>query len=229
MNEKISVIIPAFNEGVSLPILLKRVMKVLKKFYPNSEIIVVDDCSVDRTFQVAQECGVKVLRNEVNLGKGGALLRGFSIATGDIILTMDADGSHCPEEIPSLVTPILENLAEMVVGARVYDDKDPPLALSHIFGNKILNFIIRFLTKSKLSDSLSGFRAIKRDVLKKLELYAREYDIEAEVTIKLLKKKLRVIEVPITCDKRMYGSSGIRCLRDGFSIFKRILFTYYFG
>ena len=155
-----------------------------------------------------------------------ALKRGFSVAKGDIVVTMDADGSHQPEEIPLLISPIINDGVDAVIGARQYEE-NPGLSFSHNMGNKFFNNLIRLLLGSSFSDSQSGFRAFRKTSLEKLDLKAKRYDIESEMLVKLIKKGHKVVERKITCKKRVHGSTRISVFRDGFRIFVRIILAYF--
>ncbi|WP_048159724.1 glycosyltransferase family 2 protein [Thermococcus barophilus] len=188
-GKRISVIIPAYNEE-------KRIGKVLQRM-PDfiDEIIVVDDGSEDRTSEVARELGAEVIRLEQNQGKGRAMSEGIKKANGDIIVFIDADGQHKPEEIIKLVEPILNGEADFVIGSRLIKAQgERPLI------RKISNFITTSLIRLKLGinvrDTQSGFRAIRREFLPEIE--SKRYEVETEVLIKAVKKGARVKEVPVS-------------------------------
>ena len=188
-GKRISVIIPAYNEE-------KRIGKVLQRI-PEfvDEVIVVDDGSNDRTSEVARKFGVEVIRLERNEGKGKAMSEGIKAANGDIIVFMDADGQHRPEEIVKLVEPIVNGEADFVIGSRLIKAQgERPLI------RKISNFITTYLIRLKLGisvrDTQSGFRAIRREFLPEIE--SKRYEVETEVLIKAVKKGARVKEVPVS-------------------------------
>lgn len=182
-------IIPAYNEE-------KRIGKVLQGI-PEfvDEVIVVDDGSKDKTSEVARKFGVEVIRLERNEGKGKAMSEGIKEASGDIIVFIDADGQHRPEEIIKLVEPIVNGEADFVIGSRLIKAQgERPLI------RKISNFITTYLTRLKLGirvrDTQSGFRAIRREFLPEIE--SKRYEVETEVLIKAVKKGARVKEVPVS-------------------------------
>ncbi|RLF77507.1 glycosyltransferase family 2 protein [Thermococci archaeon] len=192
-GKRISVIIPAYNEA-------KRIGKVLSKI-PEfvDEVIVVDDGSEDNTFEVAKNHGAEVIRLEENQGKGAAMREGIKKISGDVVVFMDADGQHNPEEIEKLVSPILKGEADFVIGSRLIKTQGKrPLI------RKISNFLSTSLIKIKLGinvkDTQSGFRAIKRELLPEIE--SKRYEVETEILIKAVKKGARVKEVPV---ERIYG------------------------
>lgn len=190
---KISVVIPAYNEGSRIGNVLSRIPKFV------DEVIVVDDGSTDGTAEVAESFGVKVLRFESNQGKGAAMREGIREAGGDIIVFMDADGQHRPEEIIKLVEPIVRGRADFVIGSRIIETRGKrPLI------RKVSNFLSTSLIKLKVGvdvrDTQSGFRAIRREFLPEIE--SRRYEVETELLIKAVKKGARVEEVPV---ERIYG------------------------
>jgi glycosyltransferase involved in cell wall biosynthesis len=214
---------PAFNEEKNIGQVLSSLHNVLGSARFPYEIIVVDDGSTDKTRELAYRHRAIVLTNGRNQGKGYALQRGFKYAKGDIIITIDADGSHDPEDIKRLLPPIL-NGADTVLGSRfaVEVAKDNTTKL-HVFGNSLINLIIRIATGRCVTDSQTGFRACKRRILKGIEINSKGYEVETELTVKTLKNGYTFEEVPVTFQKRVNGCSHIRPLFDGFKIFKTII------
>jgi len=224
----LSIIIPAHNEKWTLGGVLKRAKETIKSLDLPSEIIVIDDGSTDETLKIvylSSEAGIIVLRNDKNYGKGYALRRGIKYSKGKIVVTMDADGSHKPEELPFLLKPIFDD-ADMVIGSR-FKGKIERGAIKriNILGNKLINLLIYILTRKKLTDALSGFRAVKREFLSKVDLYSDGYEIEAEITVKLIKTGCRIREIPISCVKPV-RSSYLNSFRDGYKIIKTIFKAY---
>ena len=188
----ISVIIPCYNEE-------KHIKEVLEKIPENiDEVVVVDDGSKDRTAEIVKGFSkVRLFRHEKNKGKGVAILTGIDSSRGDILVFMDGDMQHNPMEITFLVKPVLDGKADFVNGSRVLTgwDKFP---ITRKIGNLIARGVIRFFTKTKITDPLSGFKVIKRDALEKIDLKGRHYEIEADIIYKVLKNNLRVVELPIS-------------------------------
>jgi glycosyltransferase involved in cell wall biosynthesis len=224
-NPLISVVIPAFNEESSLGDVLAAVGMTAALDALSFEIIVVDDGSTDKTEKIANGYDVYVLHNDKNRGKGWALQQGFRKAQGDIIVTMDADGSHDPRDIRKLVLPIL-NGADIVVGSRFASGqgKDSTKRL-HIIGNILINFSIFLMTGKKLTDSQTGFRAFKRKVIQDIELDSTGYQVETEFTMKTLRNDNIVKEVPIRIRGRKNGISRLNPILDGVRILTTILRT----
>ncbi|MFA4661655.1 glycosyltransferase family 2 protein [Pyrococcus kukulkanii] len=184
----ISVIIPAYNEE-------RRIGEVLKNM-PNfvDEIIVIDDGSTDKTSEIAKAFGAKVIRLDKNLGKGAALREGIKIARGDVIVFMDADGQHDPKEISKLLEPIVEGRADFVIGKRIVTKGERPLIRK--LSNLITSTLISLKLGENIEDTQSGFRAIRKDFVPKIE--SNRYEVETEVLIKAKKLGARIIEVPIS-------------------------------
>lgn len=221
----VTIVIPAYNEELSLGSVIEDAKNVLRKMGLSHEIIVVNDGSHDKTPDVARRCGVALINNVKNLGKGAALINGFRRAKGDVVVTMDADGSHKAEDIPFLLHPLINGESvEATVGSRfVYDMGKRSTSSLHLIGNRIINFLILFFTRRFISDSQSGFRAYRRSALWKIALHSSGFDIESEMTIKMLKKGFRIVEVPIRCDPRRNGLTRINSFKDGFNIVKAIV------
>jgi len=225
-STKISVIIPAYNEEKNIKSTLTRTIAALKALNLSSEIIVVDDGSSDGTRSSARMKGAKVVRLRKNRGKGFALRKAFMHATGDILVTMDADGSHKPEEIPYLVIPLL-NGADVTTGTR-FNGKMQKGSTKRLnmLGNNIFNLIIMILTRKRVTDSQTGFRAFKKKVIEEIRLFSNGYEVETELTIKTLKNGFTVHETPITFEKRKNGVSRLNPLYDGIKIISTILKAY---
>ena len=219
----VSVIIPAFNEEKNIDDVLTRLYKAAESNSLPYEIIVVDDGSTDKTKVLACRPEVIVLGNETNQGKGFALQRGFQHAQGDIIVTMDSDGSHDPEDIERLIVPLL-NGADVVLGSRFLagQGNDSTKKL-HVFGNILINFLVLVMTGKYITDSQTGFRAYRKKVLQEIDITSEGYHVETELTVKTLRNDNVVEEVPIKINKRMNGCSHLNPLTDGFRIFKTIV------
>ena len=223
MNPSVSVVIPAFNEEKTIGHTLSKTREILESTRLFFEIIVVDDGSTDHTKECAQHHNVTLLTNGENQGKGYALQRGFRHAKGDIIVTMDADGSHNPEDLKKLLVPVL-NGVDVAVGSRFVDGRGKNSTKRlHVVGNHLINLLIRIITRKRITDSQTGFRAIRRKAIEKLEIVSKGYQIETELTVKSLKNGNKVQEIPIHCTKRLEGCSKLEILRDGFRIFKTIV------
>jgi glycosyltransferase involved in cell wall biosynthesis len=217
----VSVVIPAFNEEGNIGSVLQSAHQALQELGISYEIIVVDGGSTDKTAQIARQHGVNLISNIHNMGKGYSLRRGSQRARGAVVITMDADGSHRPEEIPRLLQPILNNnpAVDVVIGSRFSKGFDRNLGSPlHIMGNRIFNAIIFLLTGKMLKDIQCGFRAFRRKILKELVINESGYEIESEMVVKIFRNNWSFIEMPIICTKRLSGASKLSTFRDGLAI-----------
>jgi len=210
----ISIIIPMYNEENSIK-------KVIKKI-PNHrsyEIIVIDDGSTDNSIKKVKQIkdrDIKIIRHDKNQGYGASILTGFNYVTGDIIVTMDSDGQHNPEEIPNLIKPIIDNQADYVVGSRYLGSSNYKVPLHARVGEYLINICLWFLYRQKVSNSQSGFRAFKSEYVKIFKnLRDTKFGLCTETIFKAGHNKLRISEVPININVRQYGNSRV----DLFKIF----------
>lgn len=190
----LSVIIPAYNEKETIRDVLKRVLSLPIPL----EVVVVDDGSVDGTREILSSIKderVKVIFHEKNMGKGGAVRTGIKEATGDIIVIQDADLEYDPIELPKVIKPILMGVSEVVYGSR-FLGKGEFLKESY-FANRLLTFITNVLFGRKITDMETCYKAMKTEIMKGLNIKANRFDMEPEITGKLLKKGYKIKEVPI--------------------------------
>lgn len=225
----LSVIIPVFNEELTVGNVIDRVRAALEKIGLQYEIIVVDDHSRDRSVEVAREHNSRLYSLKQHMGKGYVLRAGFAKAKGDIVITIDSDGSHCPEELREILAPILQDKADLVIGSRYMNHKKVAARKLNAFGVRIFNYLIELFTGVAITDSQSGYRAMKQTVLEKQKLYAREYEIESEMLVKTAKAGFRVAEVPISFEQRTYGHSGVDPIWDGSKILFSIMLARFRG
>ncbi len=217
----VSIIIPAFNEERTVGDVVNSASEIMDDLKVPYEIIVVSDGSIDDTASIAlSTCKATVLSNESNHGKGYCLRKALSWAHGDIVVTLDSDGQHTPKEIPDLLNPIFEG-ADVVAGSRFMSERADVTSSINQVGNSLFNISIMALTGRKVTDSQTGFRAMKRAVLDELVLESDGYEIETEITVKALRGGYDFREVPISVQKREYNISRIKMLADG----KKILST----
>jgi len=213
---RLSVIIPVYNEEKTLGLIVSRVAAV--RF--ETQIIVVDDCSTDQTPQVIQglqhQYGtrVKALRHEKNLGKGAAIRTGLGAVEGDIIMIQDADLEYHPEDYPAALRLIEEGWADAVYGSRFLGPHRVFLHW-HYMANKLLTFLVNIAADCILTDIETGFKMIRADVLNSLAIESFKFDFEVEVTIKLLRGRYRVYEIPITYTGRGYDEGKKITWKDG--------------
>jgi glycosyltransferase involved in cell wall biosynthesis len=222
----ISVIIPVFNEATTIANIIERTKAVLKKLGFKYEIIVVDDCSTDESLEILEKENAQVISLKKHMGKGYALRVGLTKTKGQIITTIDSDGSHLPEELPLLLNPILQKKADLVIGSRYSNKKSATYKKLNAIGVHLFNLLIKILTGTEVSDSQSGYRVMKASVLSNMSLNSREYEIESEMLVKTARQRFKIIEVPISFEQRTYGTSSLDPMVDGFKILLSILFAY---
>lgn len=225
----LSIIIPVYNEELTIGNIIDRTETAAKKTGLPYEIIVVNDLSYDHSLEVALKRKVRVYSLKMHLGKGYALRAGFAQARGDVIVTIDSDGSHWPEELHEVLAPVLTGDVDMVIGSRYMDHKHVEARKLNKFGVRIFNRLIQLFTGVAITDSQSGYRAIKRQVLDGQKLKSGEYEIESEMLVKTAKAGFRVAEVPITFEQRTYGTSGVDPMVDGSKILLSIFMAYIKG
>lgn len=211
-NSDVTVLISAYNEEKTICDLIKKI----KKSYQNV-LVVVAKKSNDNTYNLAKEAGAKVIYDN-GKGNGAAKRIGINEIKTDIIVLMDADGSHHSSDIDRLVEQIRKNKADLVIGSRILGGSDELNEPGHFLRYIATAFVVFTINKrfnTKLTDVEDGFRAIKRDVALDLELNADDFDIEQEMIMKCLKKKYKVLEVPVHEYRREYGESNIHLLKIG--------------
>jgi glycosyltransferase involved in cell wall biosynthesis len=191
---KIIAVIPAYNEER----FIASVVLKTRKF--SQLVIVVDDGSSDFTAELAAEAGAEVIRHEQNLGKGAALATGFNHArqySPEVVVTLDADGQHCPEEIVHLIQPILSGEADIVVGSR-YLQPNSLVPRSRVWGHRFFNLFTRVAAGVTSSDSQSGFRAFSPHALRTITFRSGGFSVESEMQFIARENDLKLVEVPIT-------------------------------
>lgn len=222
----ISVVIPVFNEELTVGNIIERLKVVMQKLGFTYELIVVDDCSTDNSLEISKRHGVKVFALKEHSGKGCALRVGFAKARGSIIATIDSDGSHRPEELPRLLAPVLKDKADLVIGSRYLSRTFSAARKFNVAGVRIFNFLIKLLIGTSVSDSQSGYRVMKSKILVGISLKSREYEIESEMLVKIAKRGFRIMEVPINFEQRTYGTSNLDPIVDGLKIFLSIMSSF---
>ncbi len=212
----VSVILPAFNEGLALPTVLRDVLASLRDVGEH-EVIVVDDASTDDTASIAAAFPCLLVQHRENLGKGAALRTGFRAACGRHVVVMDADATYPAEAIPQIVSLLAQN--DVVRGVRQISGQN--MHLTNRIGNAIFTFVTRALGLGG-SDPLSGLYGMRRNLWQRMDLEAAGFDIEAEIGIKARSLGLRVATLPITYRPRL-GETKLSAWGDGRRILSRIL------
>jgi len=202
---RLSVIIPVYNEVKTIQEILRRVQATGLV----DEILIVDDGSQDGTRDLLKNLEnsspVKVIYHDRNRGKGAAVRTGISQAAGDLILIQDADLEYDPRDYPALLRPIEEGIADVVFGSRFLGAARRPILFWNMVANKILTLTTNILYNNILTDMETGYKLFRREVVMDIPLHARGFEFEPEFTAKILKKKARIFEVPITFNPREYS------------------------
>src|SRR4030042_4176650 len=207
----ISIIIPAYNESASIGDIIRKI----KSLYPEPEVIVINDGSTDDTVSAAKEAGAIVYSHPYNIGNGAAIKSGIRIASGEILVFMDGDGQHNPEDIGRMLEFLPEY--DMVVGARA---KGYQVSLFRGIGNRALNRLAGYVAKFRVQDLTSGFRAVKAKIANNLlYLLPNTYSYPTTMTLGVLRSGRSLKYIPIDIDRRKKGSSNISLFRDGVRFF----------
>ena len=211
---KLSIVIPVLNEERTIRDVLQHVLKT----HFDKEVIVVDDGSTDNTKAILetfrQRPDIKIIHHPHRRGKGAALRTGFAEATGDVIITQDADGEYHPEEYHDLLHPISRGWADAVFGSR-FIGTHRVFLFTHRLGNWIVNTVANILYDTTLTDLETGFKAIRRDLLQAMQLRSYDFRIEVELTAKLFRRRARVYEIPISYSGRTYQEGKKLTWKDG--------------
>ena len=220
----LSVVIPVYNEEATLEMLVRKVQQEKTR----KEIILVDDGSKDKSPEIlarlATEPGIRTFKHEKNSGKGAALKTGFSQAKGNIVLIQDADLEYDPGEYRTLLKPIIDGKADVVFGSRFLVREYARVHLySHYLGNRFLTFVSNVFTGLNLTDMETCYKVFRKEIVDRIELKSRRFDVEPEITAKVAKLKCRVYEVPISYSGRDVSEGKKISWRDGFAALKSIV------
>ena len=216
---KLSVVVPVYNERNTLVEVLRRMRAVELPDGVEREIIVVDDGSTDGTRDVLRQLGdstVRIVMHDTNRGKGAAIRTGLEHVTGDLVLIQDADLEYDPEDWPKLLNPVMRGRARVVYGSRFTGERRNMLLL-HWIGNRFLSMTTNVLFNTTLSDMETCYKLIDRDLINEMNLQSNRFDIEAEMSAKILKRGVRIYEVPISYSGREFDEGKKITWRDGIS------------
>lgn len=213
---KLSVIVPVFDERNTVVEIVRRMRSV--DLPVDLEIVVVDDGSTDGTRDVLRQLAdstVRVITHDANRGKGAAIRSGLAQVTGDLVLVQDADLEYDPEDWPKLLNPIMRGKARVVYGSRFTGERRNMLFL-HWVGNRFLSLVTNVLYNTTLSDMETCYKLFDRSLLDGITLRAQRFEFEPEVTAKILRRGIRIYEVPISYTGREFDEGKKITWRDGF-------------
>jgi glycosyltransferase involved in cell wall biosynthesis len=212
------VIIPAFNEEVAIASIIKRSLKYA------DDVLVIDDGSSDNTYQIACDAGAHVIKHYNNLGKGVSLRDAFGEVSGyDVVVTIDGDGQHNPDEIPELMRPIIEGRADFVNGSRYLDGFDDDTPDYRRVGQRVLDIATNITSGTSVTDSQSGFRAFRGDTIKYFRFRDTGFGIESEMLADAAEHDLKILEVPITVRYDVENSSTKGPVTHGVGVLIKII------
>jgi len=239
---KLSIIMPVYNERTTLEEIVARVREVdltVDKAGANRllngpvtldrEIVIVDDGSTDGTrtildrWRTEKAPDMRIVFHEQNGGKGAALRTGFQQATGDILVIQDADLEYDPRDYVKLLEPLLEGRSPVIYGSRFMGGPRSAMSLSHTLGNKMLTVFTNLLFGTALSDMETCYKCFRRDVIADMPLRSRRFEIEPELTAKILKRGYAIFEVPISYNGRDFHAGKKLNWQDGFSAVRTLI------
>jgi glycosyltransferase involved in cell wall biosynthesis len=222
---KLSIVIPAYNEAKTIQEVLQKVVEVELHQGFQKEILVINDCSTDQTESVVQEyissnqqAEIKYFKHEVNQGKGAAIHTGIGEATGNYIIIQDADLEYDPSEFTILLDPIINGRADVVFGSRFIGGKPHRILFFwHTIGNKLLTFTSNLFSNLNLTDMETCYKLFSADIIKSIQLKEKRFGFEPEVTQKIARiKGIRIYEVGISYYGRTYEEGKKINWKDGF-------------
>ena len=224
----VSVLVPAFNEEATIGLVIDKLLKL--PFV--KEIIVVDDCSKDRTAEIVEEKRrrnrkIRLLRHSENQGKTAAIKTAVQDAQGSIVIIQDADLEYSPSEMINVVSPIINGVADVVYGSRFLVRREARvLYYGHFLANRFLTTLSNIFTNLNMTDIETGYKALRTPLLKSLVLTSSGFGMEAEITAHIARLPIRIYETPISYYGRTYEEGKKIGMKDGIMA---ILYIFYYN
>jgi glycosyltransferase involved in cell wall biosynthesis len=215
---KVSVIVPVYNEARTIREVVQSV-RAVKVEGVVFELVVVDDGSTDETGSICQSLGqeIDVYERQTNQGKGAALRKAISLASGEVILIQDADLEYDPTEYPKLLAPILSGRADVVIGSRFAgSDAHRVVYFWHMVGNRFLTLLSNVMSDLNLTDMECGYKVFRADILKRIQITENRFGFEPEIVAKVAKQRCRIYEVGVSYYGRTYAEGKKIGVKDGF-------------
>ncbi|MBI5199055.1 MAG: glycosyltransferase family 2 protein [Nitrospirae bacterium] len=224
---KLSIVIPVYNEGKTIREILDKV-RIADIGNIEKEIVVVDDFSTDGSKEILRDeekrgikaslesVQFKVFYHERNMGKGAAIRTALGYVTGDLVIIQDADLEYAPEDYKRLLKPVLKGKADVVYGSRFTGERRN-MFFWHWVGNRFLTLITNILYNTTLSDMETCYKLLRKEVIKGIRIRSNRFNFEPEITAKILKKNIKIYEVPISYTGREYDEGKKITWKDGFS------------
>jgi len=212
---KLSIIIPVYNESKTILKILDKIKKV--KIPIKKEIIIVDDFSKDGTRKILKKIkdkNIKIYFHNKNLGKGSTIKTGINNSGGDLIIIQDADLEYDPSDYKKLIKPILDGKTKVVYGSRFLKNNKKIYNI-YYFGNKILSFLTSIIYLTKITDMETCYKVFDSKLIKKMNIKSKRFDFEPEITSKLLKNNIKILEVPISYFPRRKSEGKKIRIKDG--------------
>lgn len=229
---RLSILIPVYNEEKTISKVVQRVLAV-RKIPSNKELVIVDDGSFDKTSGILKKMAsskvIKIYHHSSNKGKGAAVRTCISKATGDILIIQDGDLELDPRDYPNILEPIIKGDEKIVYGSRFKEKNINKVPLVTYYGNKFLTCLTNLLFGSKLTDMATAYKAFKKETVKNIKLETNGFEIDAELTVKLLKKGYRISEVPIRYYPRTKKEGKKLQITHGISIVLTLLKLWLFS
>ena len=200
MDSNVAVIIPCFNEEVAIA----KVVRDARKFLPSAEVYIFDNNSTDQSARRAREAGAHVFNSPIQ-GKGHVIRHAFREIDADVFVVIDGDDTYPLEEAAALVQPVTEGRCAMAVGTRIGRHQQGAFRKFHVIGNRIFSFLVSLLFHQRITDMLTGYRALSRDLVDQLRLQSTGFEIETDLTLQTISKGFTLLEIPISYRARPGG------------------------